>query len=96
LVSMTEFETPSALLLMFTSTSEETRRWLEMLEMAQKEFRRLKMAENGDETRIRGPFDQLSDRVVHRKSSSMDSQVVAAHAQLARRCLLTNPRRSAL
>jgi hypothetical protein len=41
---MNEFESPSQFLLMFTAGLEETRRWLEMMAMAQEEFRALRAA----------------------------------------------------
>lgn len=44
---MNEFESPSQFLLMFTAGIEETRRWLEMMAMAQEEFRALRAAANG-------------------------------------------------
>uniref|UniRef100_A0A914HX18 DH domain-containing protein n=1 Tax=Globodera rostochiensis TaxID=31243 RepID=A0A914HX18_GLORO len=44
LICMNEFESPSQFLLMFTATVEETRRWLEMMVMAQEEFRSLRAA----------------------------------------------------
>ncbi|KAL3125304.1 hypothetical protein niasHT_000057 [Heterodera trifolii] len=44
LICMNEFESPSQFLLMFTASVEETRRWLEMMVMAQEEFRSLRTA----------------------------------------------------
>jgi hypothetical protein len=46
---MNEFESPSHFLLMFTAGVEETRRWLEMMAMAQEEFRALRAATNGQQ-----------------------------------------------
>ncbi|CAB3404218.1 unnamed protein product [Caenorhabditis bovis] len=40
-ISMTEFRTPASLYMMYTSGVEETQRWLEMLKMAEDEYKRL-------------------------------------------------------
>ncbi|KAL7074868.1 hypothetical protein ACQ4LE_005640 [Meloidogyne hapla] len=42
LICMNEFESPSHFLLMFTAGIEETRRWLEMMAMAQQDFASLR------------------------------------------------------
>ena len=47
LICMNEFETASHLMMMFTTGIEETRRWLEMLAMAQDEFRFLRSVDYG-------------------------------------------------
>nr|CAD2173763.1 unnamed protein product [Meloidogyne enterolobii] len=44
LICMNEFESPSHFLLMFTAGIEETRRWLEMMAMAQQDFASLRAA----------------------------------------------------
>jgi hypothetical protein len=44
LICMNEFESPSHFLLMFTAGMEETRRWLEMMAMAQQDFTSLRAA----------------------------------------------------
>lgn len=100
-VSMTEFRTPAALYMLYTSGFEETRRWLEMLKMAEDEYKRIYKATWSQGEVYESPVDDygrgfLNDgygyresllhnphmSVVHRKSSSMDSQSVAAHAHL--------------
>uniref|UniRef100_A0A915DTC2 DH domain-containing protein n=1 Tax=Ditylenchus dipsaci TaxID=166011 RepID=A0A915DTC2_9BILA len=125
LICMNEFEAAAHLLMMFTSGLDETRRWLEMMAMAQEEYRCLHRS-----TSVSGEYDSLppmdrdkvflnnrkdststfrsvpphpahhqyqsqssqygshynnsminnSGAIAHRKSHSMDSQVMAAAA----------------
>ncbi|KAI1699380.1 rhoGEF domain-containing protein [Ditylenchus destructor] len=64
LICMNEFETASHLLMLFTTGVEETRRWLEMMAMAQDEYRCLQRSATGN-----GEFDSYStldsDRHLH-------------------------------
>ncbi|XGW07657.1 hypothetical protein V3C99_010649 [Haemonchus contortus] len=91
IICMNEFDAPCSIYLMHTTDEKETRRWLEMINITSNEFKRLQGRPNDFESPIydlkRGPLWQQSPPhclppVVHRKSSSMDSQVVAAHAHL--------------
>uniref|UniRef100_A0A914VSR1 DH domain-containing protein n=3 Tax=Plectus sambesii TaxID=2011161 RepID=A0A914VSR1_9BILA len=129
LICFTEFGVPSASYVMLTTTTEDARRWLEMIGMAKEEFKLAQISEgpdvyqslfsSRDELTVGGgssrhssvssaPSRRVSigsidyqralsfknngssgiiDRpqqdilIAHRKSSSMDSQVVAAQAQ---------------
>ncbi|CAD6197779.1 unnamed protein product [Caenorhabditis auriculariae] len=105
-VSINEFNIPSALCMMHTSSYEETKRWLEMIQKAREELNELYAKVWSGQTDVtasngidyaRGamfngngyhrewsfPGAQPPPSVVHRKSSSMDSQSMAAHAHLA-------------
>ncbi|KAK6024323.1 hypothetical protein OSTOST_09871 [Ostertagia ostertagi] len=89
---MNEFDAPCSIYLMHTTDEKETRRWLEMINITSNEFKRLQGRHNDFESptydmRKVPPWQQspphcLPPPVSHRKSSSMDSQVVAAHAHL--------------
>lgn len=45
---MNEFESVSYLLMMFTSSVDETRKWMEMITMAQEEYRSLRSSSYND------------------------------------------------
>ncbi|CAJ0606452.1 unnamed protein product [Cylicocyclus nassatus] len=92
IICMNEFDAPSSIYLMHTTDEKETRRWLEMINITSNEFKRLQ----GRQSEFDGPLydlrkgppwqqnssSNLNTGIVHRKSSSMDSQVVAAHAHM--------------
>ncbi|CAI4221090.1 unnamed protein product [Auanema sp. JU1783] len=91
LLHMNVFHTCSQLYMMHTGGVEETRKWTELLGMARDEFRHLHRAytlphDSPIDDSTRGPFSGVAQNlanmsIVHRKSSSMDSQTVAiAHA----------------
>ncbi|KAK6037499.1 hypothetical protein COOONC_24995 [Cooperia oncophora] len=92
IICMNEFDAPCSIYLMHTTDEKETRRWLEMINITSNEFKRLQGRHNDFESPTydmrKGPLWQQSPPhclpapAVHRKSSSMDSQVVAAHAHL--------------
>lgn len=42
LICMNEFESVSYLLMMFTTSVDETRKWIEMITMAQEDYRSLR------------------------------------------------------
>ncbi|WKX94426.1 hypothetical protein Q1695_011581 [Nippostrongylus brasiliensis] len=91
IICMNEFDAPCSIYLMHTTDEKETRRWLEMINITSNEFKRLQGRpvdfESPTYDMRKGPAWHQSPPhclppVVHRKSSSMDSQVVAAHAHL--------------
>ncbi|KAK6736330.1 hypothetical protein RB195_019170 [Necator americanus] len=90
IICMNEFDAPSSIYLMHTTDEKETRRWLEMINITSNEFKRLQGRHNDFENPLyelrKGPSWQqnyLPSAITHRKSSSMDSQVVAAHAHMS-------------
>uniref|UniRef100_A0AC34PWD4 DH domain-containing protein n=2 Tax=Panagrolaimus sp. JU765 TaxID=591449 RepID=A0AC34PWD4_9BILA len=94
LAVMNEFGSPAFFFMMFTSNFEDARRWIEMIDMAKAEFCNLAAIEGAvpvfdkdrhllrRSQRSQTPTSQiLADAkaaIAHRKSHSMDSQVVAA------------------
>ncbi|EYB90614.1 hypothetical protein Y032_0217g2391 [Ancylostoma ceylanicum] len=92
IICMNEFDAPSSIYLMHTTDEKETRRWLEMINITSNEFKRLQGRHSDYENSLydlrkgppwhQGPQHGLPSAVIHRKSSSMDSQVVAAHAHM--------------
>ncbi|VDM76084.1 unnamed protein product [Strongylus vulgaris] len=92
IICMNEFDAPSSIYLMHTTDEKETRRWLEMINITSNEFKRLQGRQNDFDSPLydlrkgppwqQGPPHCLSTGIIHRKSSSMDSQVVAAHAHM--------------
>ncbi|VDK82103.1 unnamed protein product [Litomosoides sigmodontis] len=103
-----DFGMPSALYYLSTPSIEETRKWLEMTNMALRDFYRLKplspqqcllgismglyngfglnddIDHNRSSSSTNGSNqDMISYEIVHRKSSSMDSQMIAEHNRLA-------------
>ncbi|CAJ0959572.1 unnamed protein product, partial [Mesorhabditis belari] len=83
---MSDFDVPAALYLMYTANMDETKRFLEMLGSAREEFYLLQKEDSPVDEFYRNAFDSPThsiSSIIHRKSSSMDSQVVAAaHAHL--------------
>ncbi|RCN46376.1 hypothetical protein ANCCAN_07554 [Ancylostoma caninum] len=98
IICMNEFDAPSSIYLMHTTDEKETRRWLEMINITSNEFKRLQGRHSDFENSLydlrkgppwhQGSQHGLPSAVIHRKSSSMDSQVVAAHAHMNRMFLL--------
>ncbi|KAJ1372425.1 hypothetical protein KIN20_034589 [Parelaphostrongylus tenuis] len=91
IICMNEFDAPSSIYLMHTTDEKETRRWLEMINITSNEFKRLQGRHNDFENSFydirkcppwQHNLSHCIPSVVHRKSSSMDSQVVAAHAHI--------------
>uniref|UniRef100_A0A915Q5Y7 DH domain-containing protein n=1 Tax=Setaria digitata TaxID=48799 RepID=A0A915Q5Y7_9BILA len=102
-----DFGMPSALYYLSTPSIEETRKWLEMTNMALRDFYRLKplspqqcllgisvglfngfgLNDEADHTRSNSSSccnqETISKEIIHRKSSSMDSQIVAEHSRIA-------------
>uniref|UniRef100_A0A0R3S596 DH domain-containing protein n=1 Tax=Elaeophora elaphi TaxID=1147741 RepID=A0A0R3S596_9BILA len=102
-----DFGMPSALYYLFTPSIEETRKWLEMTNMALRDFYRLKplspqqcllgismglyngfgLNDETDHNRSTSSsgsnHDLMNQDIIHRKSSSMDSQMVAEHNRIA-------------
>ncbi|CAJ0585749.1 unnamed protein product, partial [Mesorhabditis spiculigera] len=90
MIVMSDFDVPAAMYTMFTASMEETGRFQEMIRTAKDELYQLQKEASPLDEFYRGnsfrTFDSPThslQSVVHRKSSSMDSQVVAAaHAHL--------------
>ncbi|KAL3995362.1 RhoGEF domain family protein [Acanthocheilonema viteae] len=102
-----DFGMPSALYYLSTPSIEETRKWLEMTNMALRDFYRLKplspqqcllgismglynefgLNDDTDHNRSSNSSgsnqDLINQEIIHRKSSSMDSQMIAEHNRIA-------------
>uniref|UniRef100_A0AAF5PYQ5 DH domain-containing protein n=2 Tax=Wuchereria bancrofti TaxID=6293 RepID=A0AAF5PYQ5_WUCBA len=102
-----DFGMPSALYYLSTPSIEETRKWLEMTNMALRDFYRLKplspqqcllgismglfngfgLNDDIDHNRSNSSSGSnqeiINQEIIHRKSSSMDSQIVAEHNRIA-------------
>uniref|UniRef100_A0A914YHR4 DH domain-containing protein n=1 Tax=Panagrolaimus superbus TaxID=310955 RepID=A0A914YHR4_9BILA len=100
LISINDFGYPIFFKTMLTANFEETRRWMEMIQMAQEEFRRIhthdiefvlnerekNRAQFKENIRSQTPtsaaatswINEKQPGIAHKKSHSMDSQVVAA------------------
>ncbi|MCP9263906.1 Pleckstrin-likey domain-containing family G member 6 [Dirofilaria immitis] len=102
-----DFGIPSALYYLSTPSIEETRKWLEMTNMALRDFYRLKplspqqcllgtslglfngfgLNDDSEHNRSNSSScsnqDTVNHEIIHRKSSSMDSQIIAEHNRIA-------------